>query len=106
MEAALAPGRPVAPKMRSYLYSTAPGAKAALPERIRRQLDEGNNRIRVLRGWRGMTREKLLEALALLNVFIDARTLDGFEDDTLRPSGSMIGALAKALGVSVDVLMG
>lgn len=106
LAATLQPGQPVAPKLKPYLYTTAPGPKAAMPERIARQLDEGNNRIRVLRGWRGMTRAKLLEALALLNVFIDARTLDAFEDDTLRPSGSMIGALAKALGVSVDELMG
>ncbi len=102
----LQPGKPVRPDLRHYLYATEPGPRAGLPDRIAQQLAEGNNRLRVLRGWRGMTREKLLAALSAMNVPIDARTLDAFEDDTLRPSGSMIGALAKALGVSVDVLMG
>lgn len=102
----LATGKPVPPRMTGYLYRTEPGAQAGLPPHIAQQLADGNNRLRVLRGWRGMSAEKLIGALAAMGVRLDAQTLDAFEDDRLRPSGSMTGALAKALNVSVEALMG
>ena len=77
-----------------------------LPAHIARQLAEGNNRVRTLRGWRGMTRAQLVAALAAIGSTVSEATIAAIEDDTLRPVPALWAALAHALNVEWKDLVG
>jgi len=92
--------------LRLSLIATAAGDAAGLPDHVVAQLAFGANRLRVIRGWRGMTLERLATALADIGADVHESTLDAIEDDRLRPEAGLTVALAKALDASVEVLLG
>ena len=77
-----------------------------LPEHIARQIAEGNNRLRVLRGWRGMTRAQVVEGLAATGSTVTEETIAAIEDGTKRPVPGLWAALAHVLNVEWKDLVG
>jgi predicted DNA-binding protein/DNA-binding XRE family transcriptional regulator len=77
-----------------------------LPAHIANQIAEGNNRLRTLRGWRGMTRAQLVKALAAIGSTVTEATIAAIEDETMRPVPALWAALAHALNVEWKDLVG
>jgi DNA-binding XRE family transcriptional regulator len=100
------PGLPVTDGEREAMARTKPARKKGLPEHVIAQIEHGNNRLRVLRGWRGMTRAQLVKALADLGAQVSEKVLEDIEEERLRPGPGLWGSLAKALDVTVEDLLG
>ncbi len=77
-----------------------------LPEHVRKQIVAGNNRVRVLRGWRGMTIEKLAADAYELGAEGGLGYLKAIEDGAFRPSPGMAVILARALAVTPEDVLG
>ena len=83
-----------------------PGPTVGLPEHVKQQIKDGNNRLRVLRGWRGMSLGRLVAAIDDLGGSVSDSMLAAIEDDAFRPGAGMTVLLAKALDVTVEDLVG
>ena len=86
--------------------STTWAVTKGLPEHITQQIAEGNNRLRVLRGWRGMTRAQLVTGLAAIGSTVTEATIAAIEDETERPVPALWSAIAHVLNVEARDLVG
>ena len=105
-QAYLAEHKTVAPGLARHVAELRPPAASGLPEHVARQIADGHNRLRVLRGWRGMTLGRLATALADLGADVGEGRLEAIEEGAFRPGAGLIAALAKALDVKPEDLMG
>jgi len=77
-----------------------------LPPYVRKQIADGNNRLRVLRGWRGMSLARLMTAIEDMGGAASETVLAAIEDGTFRPDSGLAVLLARALDVTVEELVG
>jgi DNA-binding XRE family transcriptional regulator/predicted DNA-binding protein len=97
--------RPFTAGNKQAMSTTWPVTKG-LPAHIVQQIAEGNNRLRTLRGWRGMTQAQLAEGLAAIGSTVTEATIAAIEDETQRPVPALWAALAHALNVEWKDLVG
>jgi len=102
----LAEHKTIAPELAGPVARLSPPERDGLPEHVTRQIEDGHNRLRVLRGWRGMSLGRLATALADLGADVGEGTLDAIEEGAFRPAAGLTAALAKALDVKPEDLMG
>lgn len=98
-------GKPVEARYRTAITQSMPRTKG-LPAHVKEQMAAGNNRLRVLRGWRGLTLAGLALRLADFGSGASERDLEEIEDDRRTPGPGLLGAIATALDVTVDDLLG
>jgi len=96
----------IAPELAAHAASLLDAPPSGLPERIKKQIADGHNRLRVLRGWRGMTMERLAAALRELGADIPMGMLEEIEEDRFRPDAGLTVLLAKVLDVSTEDVAG
>lgn len=70
------------------------------------QIARGTHPLKAVRGGRGFSTLRLAARLNDYGIDIDERTITKIEERKLRPGPKLLAALAKALGVNVEVLVG
>ena len=84
-----------------FKAALARGEDIALPEAVWEDLESGQNAIKVLRSYRGLTRAELAAAAGVSEDCI----VELEEQGRARGSPEMLEAIARALRVPLDVLM-
>jgi hypothetical protein len=97
-------GKPLEARYRVAVTQSRPRT-VGLPVHVKEQIAAGNNRVRVLRGWRGLTVAAVAARLADLGSGASQRELEEIEDDRRTPGPGLLGAIATALDVTVDDLL-
>ena len=83
-----------------------PAVIVGLPPYVKKQIAEGANRLRAIRGWRGMSLARLVTAVADMGGAASESRLAAIEDGTWRPDSGLTVLLARALDVTVEELVG